>query len=336
MPQLTPSPKFHVDDELGNPAVGWKLYSYLAGTSTPKATYPLYTLGAANPNPTILDARGEATIFLDGNYKLVLKDENDATIWTVDDVRDITSSATFSGATLSGTLTITSTNVTWSGNPTHSGNHTFTNNVTIKGNTSIGDANTDTLTIAPNAVTWTNNPTHSGTHTFGTLNVSGTLTASAVAPVFTFGSTFGNTARSGATVLDWYEEVASFTPAIVPTSGSGITYLIQKGMATRIGDRVAFDIYIGVSSLGTASGTFYISGLPFNVRNTGGSGIPNFGASVGEYGNFTGLTGALIASPLSASSRVYLEQTGATGTSILTIASLTASAFFCISGIYPA
>jgi hypothetical protein len=182
MPLLTPSPKFHVDDEFGNPAVGWKLYSYLAGTSTPKATYPAYTLGAANPNPTILDARGEATIFLDGNYKLVLKDDSDAVIWTVDDVRDITSSATFSGATLAGTLTITSTAVTWSGNPTHSGNHTFTNNVTIKGNTSLGDANTDTLAVAPNAITWTNNPTHSGNHTFsGNISVSGTLGVTGVA-----------------------------------------------------------------------------------------------------------------------------------------------------------
>jgi hypothetical protein len=186
MPQLTPSPKFHVDDEDGNPAVGWKLYSYLAGTSTPKATYPVYTLGATNPNPTILDARGEATIFLDGNYKLVLTDENDAVIWTVDDVRDITSSTTFSGVTLAGTLTITSTAVTWSGNPTHSGNHTFTNNVTVKGNTTLGDSSADALTVLPNAVTWSNNPTHSGNHTF-----SGTVSPATLAGNITVSSTGG-------------------------------------------------------------------------------------------------------------------------------------------------
>ncbi len=270
MPQLTPSPKFHVDDELGNPAVGWKLYSYLAGTSTPKATYPLYTLGAANPNPTILDARGEATIFLDGNYKLVLKDENDATIWTVDDVRDITSSATFSGATLSGTLTITSTNVTWSGNPTHSGNHTFTNNVTIKGNTSIGDANTDTLTVAPNAVTWTSNPTHSGTHTFGTLNVSGTLTASAVAPVLTFGATFGNTARSGATVLDWYEEGTINLTIVGSTVAGTATYATRDFNWTRIGNRLFFNANLEYSSF-TGTGNISITcTLPYVPASASG------------------------------------------------------------------
>jgi hypothetical protein len=259
MPQLTPSPKFHVDDEDGNPAVGWKLYSYLAGTSTPKATYPAYTLGATNPNPTILDARGEATIFLDGNYKLVLTDENDAVIWTVDDVRDITSSTTFSGITLAGTLTITSTAVTWSGNPTHSGNHTFTNNVTVKGNTALGDSSADTLTIAPNAVTWSNNPTHSGGHTF-----SGSLTASAVAPTFTFGSTFGNTARAGVTILDWYEEdPGTSVVTVVGSSTAGTaTYAAQAIKWQRLGNWVHYRITLQYSSF-TGTGNMLVRGFPY-------------------------------------------------------------------------
>jgi hypothetical protein len=39
-----------------------------------------------NTNPIILDARGEATIFWAGTYKVILKDASDATIWTVDGI----------------------------------------------------------------------------------------------------------------------------------------------------------------------------------------------------------------------------------------------------------
>ena len=167
MPALAPSPKFRAVGADGLALVGGKLYSYTAGTSTPKDTYTSFTLGAANTNPVILDARGECNLWLNGNYKLVLKDSTDATIWTVDDIRDLTSSATFTNATLAGTLTVTSTAVTWSGNPTHSGNHTFTNNVVVNGNTTLGDSSADTLTIAPNAVTWSAATiTHSGDHIF--------------------------------------------------------------------------------------------------------------------------------------------------------------------------
>lgn len=67
-----------------------KLYSYIAGTDTPKATYPTTTDAAAgtnqNTNPIILDSRGEANVVLSGATKLVLKDEDDNLIWTVDNL----------------------------------------------------------------------------------------------------------------------------------------------------------------------------------------------------------------------------------------------------------
>lgn len=166
MPVLAPTVRFRAVDDDNLPLVGGKLYSYTAGTSTPKATYVSFA-GAANTNPVILDARGEADVWLDGNYKLTLLDANDVQIWSIDDIRDLTSSATFTNATLAGTLTVSSTAVTWSGSPTHSGNHEFTNNVVIKGNTTLGDSSADTLTIGPNAVTWGGTPvTHTGTHKF--------------------------------------------------------------------------------------------------------------------------------------------------------------------------
>lgn len=75
-------------DANGDPLAGGKLYSYIAGTSTPQATYTDQGGGTANANPVVLDANGEADVWLDPelSYKFVLKDSDDATQWTVDDV----------------------------------------------------------------------------------------------------------------------------------------------------------------------------------------------------------------------------------------------------------
>src|SRR3989304_9427184 len=102
MSQLPAPPKFSATfvDADGNavPAVGYKLWTYIAGTTTPKATYTSYSLGAANTNPVILDARGEANVWLDGNYKFVLLTDADVTVWTVDEIRDLTNGQTFTAS----------------------------------------------------------------------------------------------------------------------------------------------------------------------------------------------------------------------------------------------
>lgn len=86
---LTPSPKQQYFDNNGNPLVGGKLYSFAAGTNTPLATYTDSTGTTSNPNPTILDSRGEASIWLSTvAYKLRLVDANNVEIWTVDNVAD--------------------------------------------------------------------------------------------------------------------------------------------------------------------------------------------------------------------------------------------------------
>ncbi len=55
---------------------GGKVYTYAAGTSTPKASYTDYSAGTPNTNPVILDSAGEADIWLDGNYKINVTDSN--------------------------------------------------------------------------------------------------------------------------------------------------------------------------------------------------------------------------------------------------------------------
>ena len=81
-----PNPKVQFFDDNGDPLSGGKIYSYEAGTSTPKATYSEATGTTENANPVILDSRGEAAIYLSGAYKLILKDSDDVQIWSMDNV----------------------------------------------------------------------------------------------------------------------------------------------------------------------------------------------------------------------------------------------------------
>lgn len=85
MAELLPWPKSQFFDDNGNPLAGGKLYSYKAGSSIPLATYADKAAAVPNANPVILNSRGEALIFLSAQaYKLILKDANDVTIWTLD------------------------------------------------------------------------------------------------------------------------------------------------------------------------------------------------------------------------------------------------------------
>lgn len=88
MATLLPEGKQSFTDAAGKPLVGGKVYTYDAGTSSPRPTYQDAAGTVPNTNPVVLDARGEATIFWSGAYKVVLKDASDDTIWSVDEVFD--------------------------------------------------------------------------------------------------------------------------------------------------------------------------------------------------------------------------------------------------------
>lgn len=88
MPTAIIGPKFYAWDDNGNPLSGGKVYTYQAGTNKPKATFTGENGETANTNPVILNAAGYASIYLAGAYKIVVKDQNDVTVWTVDPVTD--------------------------------------------------------------------------------------------------------------------------------------------------------------------------------------------------------------------------------------------------------
>lgn len=88
--QLAPTPVFKGWDNNGNPLAFGKLYSYIAGTTTPTPTYTDSTGNTPNTNPVILNARGEAPVWLNPaqGYKLNLTDSTGNQIpgWPVDNI----------------------------------------------------------------------------------------------------------------------------------------------------------------------------------------------------------------------------------------------------------
>lgn len=117
--QLTAG-RFRAETDAGLPLVGGMLYTYASGTTTYKAAYTDATLTTPAAHPVVLNARGEAQVWLGaGAYSLRLTDAAGVTVWTTDGVRapdvagtaqaavdalrnDITSTALNKGASLIG------------------------------------------------------------------------------------------------------------------------------------------------------------------------------------------------------------------------------------------
>jgi hypothetical protein len=84
-------------DNSGQVLTGGKLYTYLAGTTTPAVTYTSSSGLTAQPNPIILNAAGRVPdsgeVWLSDGvlYKIVLKDQNDVLIATYDNLIGINS-----------------------------------------------------------------------------------------------------------------------------------------------------------------------------------------------------------------------------------------------------
>ena len=98
---LIPDFKVAFLDNSGNPASGYKLFVYTAGTSTKATTYQDAAGVSTNTNPIVLNARGELPYGLyvaHGTYKLVFTTSTDtdppgSPIWTRDNLTPINDTA---------------------------------------------------------------------------------------------------------------------------------------------------------------------------------------------------------------------------------------------------
>ena len=99
--ELSTIPTLQFLDDNGNPLSGGQLFTYEAGTTTPKTVYKDQAATESHTNPIILNARGEVPDdlrLLTGQYKFVLQDENDVTIWTRDNIESHAALVNVAGA----------------------------------------------------------------------------------------------------------------------------------------------------------------------------------------------------------------------------------------------
>jgi Pectate lyase superfamily protein len=73
-------------DNSGQPLNGGKVYSYQAGTNTPKSLYTDVSGATAETNPVVLDSNGRKQVYASGAYKLVVKTSAEATLYTFDNL----------------------------------------------------------------------------------------------------------------------------------------------------------------------------------------------------------------------------------------------------------
>lgn len=92
MAQPLQAPFCQFFDANGNPLAGGKVFTYIAGTTTPQASYTDSTATVANANPVILDSAGRAQIWLQGFYKITVTDSLNNVISTADNITASTTS----------------------------------------------------------------------------------------------------------------------------------------------------------------------------------------------------------------------------------------------------
>jgi hypothetical protein len=166
-----------------------------------------------------------------------------------------------------------SQNVTLAGTLTATGVTTVpAGTVSAPAITTTGDTNTGIYFPAADTIAFTEGGTEAmrinssgNLQTIGTISV-GNATPSTSGAGITFPAAIN--ASSDANTLDDYEEGA-FTPTVSSGDGnmSGISYVSQQGVYTKIGRVVYFRFQVGFSATTIGTGNFRINGLPFTQFN---------------------------------------------------------------------
>lgn len=93
-------------------------------------------------------------------------------------------------------------------------------------------------------------------------------------------------ASSDANTLDDYEE-GGWTPVMASASGS-ITTQSSSGTYVKVGKVVTVYYRVTLTTVGTASGSMLVTGLPFSATNSGGSAM--IGTNIARENASTGVT----------------------------------------------
>lgn len=217
-------------DDDGNPLSGGKIYTYAAGTTTPKATYTDAGGGTPADNPIDLDSSGipdtsNGSMWLEagGAYKFVVEDSLGNIIRTTDNV------TAFSIVTSTSPSLLT-----------------------------LADAGADTTTWPILGLSQTGSTAPS---TDSGLSYNASTNVLSVAGGI-------NPNSSGGQTLSYYEE-GTWTPTAGGTTVVGTqSYTTQFGQYTRVGRQVTatFRIVINGAWDGSSTGNLRVYGLPYAIK----------------------------------------------------------------------
>lgn len=206
---MTP-PRARFFDNNGLPLAGGQIYTYIAGTTTPQATYTTQAAGTPNANPVILDASGSADIWLSGSYKIVVEDASGNVISTTDNITAFTTGVT--GATfLDGSFTLQNTS-----DPTKQ---------IVFNLAQLGSGNTGQISVPPGNFTLVN-PALAQTWTAAQVEAVSTIAYnSAITPNFALGNNFQLQLAGSPTIAN---------PANLTAGQSGNLYIYQDATGSRV------------------------------------------------------------------------------------------------------
>ena len=85
---VTPMPMIRARffDDNARPLSGGKIYTYEPNTTTPKTTYKDLAATTPNTNPILLDVAGEADIYFDGQYRVIVESWRGEQLYDVDNI----------------------------------------------------------------------------------------------------------------------------------------------------------------------------------------------------------------------------------------------------------
>jgi hypothetical protein len=135
-------------------------------------------------------------------------------------------------------------------------------------------------------------------------------------------------ASSNVNTLDDYEEGVIVPGITFGGAAVGVTYGTQSGSYTKIGNRVLFDLRIILTSKGSSTGAFQLTGLPFLTAN-----IPAKAAAV-LLNNFAAGVTAPVGSIIGNGTTMQIYNYSAGSLSVLTEASVNNTSEINISGHY--
>jgi hypothetical protein len=151
-------------------------------------------------------------------------------------------------------------------------------------NSASGLNPTPRLTINPDGSIFTSGQDAASTNTSFTIGNNSGGTAKTLNLASTYNTSVGATQQmmvidnngfvgtNGSIAPGFQYATGTFTPsATVGGSSAGITYALQNGSYTRIGNVVTFVLTMQITSLGGLVGQFKLAGLPFTVAAIGAS-----------------------------------------------------------------